>query len=617
MKYSKLNISNDIWMPSDKKIKILNSEDFKIPKFILDICNKFGLDIETFGICDKDEIKNRLDIMHMLSNDEIISEISDFHNFFASSRELPPDENSFLHYYNNDDNIYWENLKRLIGVLSKYNKYDRIKCFTDKLKNFLQYEKVEKDFANEVSVKLNNVTFLEGILELNSYGDLSNSIVVGKKMYKSTWKDGYIAKAPKWTKTIPMKIIGASSIIQKSLNTIATNRSFKSSIITDLPTSILNDIISYLYSINFFYDRNLKYVIHFIYDNSGLFIDIVSSCRKYDKFKFKFKYEDYDGFTSQDKKRIKKHSKLISNQYEISRSIESATSIYDNLFSKYGIKVGTKFKIESKQTDEEFRWYALQNIYSENKEIVNKLEQIRNYTYNNMLMLYKLSKVYSYMKKLSIINKMNICIPTIVNSGTHFKELSPIEIIDKSYNLIPITLPSIDGHIVCLTGRHGGGKSITGKSILSSVWMAQSGLPIFAKEFKTELKSVIGSIVNDDGDGSTATIFVEKVKNLLEGINKVPKGESIIFIDEIGKGTQESAGINLGKRILKTLKNNGYNVIFNSQILQLAEYAKYELDAKCFVVNKDHQFIEGIGDGQMDQLLKEKGLDQLLSVEVI
>lgn len=611
---------NDVWKTS-KKIRILNESDFEVPTFVKSLEKHFGLDISTLGLSDKDEIKSRLEIMRILMDKNIRAQMEDLDKFFRSSVTLPRTENQFLYYYDQNENPYWKNLKKFIEILEPHRHSSRINKIAEHLEQSLPLELIEKDFAKDISRKLKNVTFLEGVIKMrfdyHANDPVDNSVVVGKKVYRSTWEDGFIANIPKWTKTKFMRFVGLRKVIQKVANSFALYRSNRSSVVTNLPSCVVRDIMNFFtkdpyYSVLKLY-RDCYFTVHFMYSDNGLVVDMVGIERYVSEREFVYEFQNFAGFTSMERRRFTKNAQKTAEMYRQSDMIKGLQPIYDVLERSFSF-FSKEIKIESNVTDTQYRWYALTNIYNENQAIVNKLEHIRRYTRENMAVLNKLSKIVSYMKKLADEKKLDMCIPEITetHSGTSFNNLAPIEIFEKPEKLIPFTLPTINGHILCLTGRHGGGKSIAGKSILNSVWVAQSGLPIFAKEFKTELKTAIGSIVNDNGEGSTATVFVEKVKTLLEGIGKVPKGESIIFIDEIGKGTQETAGINLGKRILKTVKDKEYSVVFNSQILQLAEYAQSELGAKCFVVNKEHQFKEGIGDGQMDQLLKEKGLDKYL-----
>lgn len=620
---------NDVWKSSTKKITILNPQDFEVPEFIKEIKSKFNLSDDVFGSADEKEVKERLEVMKVLKNEGIMEAIDDLSKFFQKSIYLPSSENDFLFYYDQNDNPYWKAVKSLIKKLKPFREYTRIDEICSYLESKLHLEEVEMKFASEISHKLKSVTFLEGIIKMEMRGDdywryhsmddlVNTSVVVGKKAYRSTWKDGFVANVPNWTKSPLMRFLGVKSFVQKMANSFAIARANSSSTVSYLPRCVVQDILNHFNKEEFNSlrneYRNCIFTLHFLYDEHGLRIDFIGVEKEVGDHEFSFQKRNFDGFTKRERKQFKKSEKEVTNLYIRSKMLNGLQTIYDELNTEYSLF--TKyFKIESKNTDDEFRWYALNNIYNENKELVEKLEDIRRYTSLNVKTMSALGSIIKYMTKIAAEKNLNICIPEITeaHTGTTFNDLAPIEIFEKHKKLISFTLPTINGHILCLTGRHGGGKSVAGKSILSSVWMAQSGLPIFAKEFKTEIKTVIGSIVNDNGEGSTATVFVEKVKSLMEGISKVPNGESIIFIDEIGKGTQETAGINLGKRILKTVKDKGYSVIFNSQILALAEYAKDELGANCFVVDKNHQFKEGIGDGQMDELLKEKGLDKYLN----
>jgi DNA mismatch repair ATPase MutS len=208
-----------------------------------------------------------------------------------------------------------------------------------------------------------------------------------------------------------------------------------------------------------------------------------------------------------------------------------------------------------------------------------------------------------------------LCIPIIStqHDGVFFKNLVPISLVGSNLpQIIPISLDRINGQMVGLTGRHGGGKTTIGKNVLQNVYFALSGLPVFAESFHTDVKTVLGAVTNDEGGGSTATVFVQKVTNLMKEILEVPPHESLVFIDEIGKGTQHGTGLELGKAILFTLSKGGNSVLFNTQTLELAEYAQESLNAVCYKANKKFEFTKGISGGELGELVKEIGLDKFL-----
>ena len=617
---------NIIWGNHQDKITILNPKDFETPVFVKNLSKDFGLDIGTLGLINAEKIKYRLNTMKALMNEDTRRKIEDFLKFFGDNTCLPTTENEFLRQYEYKRLSYWEGVQKLINFLEQYPEVESFRNLAAELQSKMGFKEMEERMAAYILEKLKKVTFLEGVIKMkfqrkgSNYEYLDNNglisgVVVGKKMYNSTWGSGFSAPIPEWMKTNFLKATRLTKIFQKFMNIRATMKANRSSVVTYTPMSIVRDIKNCMEendTIRKYY--NYIFTIKFEYSSAGLDLEFISVENKGWSRDFKFKHSNFEGLTTKEKIRIHKEVKKINEVYKFTSSVRNCQKVYEDLDAHCDL-FKKNFTIKSPLTDEDFRWYALRNIYNEQKKLVENLEIIRKYTYEATKELDKLGDIVATMQKIAKQRNLSICIPEIIEDkkGTSFKDLAPIEIIEKSNELIPFNLPTINGHILCLTGRHGGGKSVAGKSILSSIFLAQSGLPVFAKEFKTEIKTVMGSVVNDEGEGSTATVFVEKVKNLLDGISKVPVGQSIVFIDEIGKGTQEAAGVSLGKRLLKTVKEKGYSVVFNSQILQLAEYAKDELGARCFVVDKNHNFQEGVGDGQMDELIKEKGLDKYLN----
>ncbi len=280
---------------------------------------------------------------------------------------------------------------------------------------------------------------------------------------------------------------------------------------------------------------------------------------------------------------------------------------------------GKNRRIASSGTDHDYRYFAIGHLYNHIsfREVYQRITNQRAYFFETLDQINDLSSILSKFKDKAEELNIPLCVPTISfkdHSGVSFKNLAPISLTSKTKKLVPITLERINGQIVGLTGRHGGGKTVAGKTILESVYLAQSGLPVFAESFTTDIKTVLGAVTNDEGEGSTATVFVKKVMNLMEQINLVPVNESLIFIDEIGKGTQQNSGIKLGKAILTTLSKGGNSVLFNTQILELAEYAEEHLNAVCYKVDKDHNFVKGIGEGEIMALVEEVGLDKYLEM---
>src|SRR5680860_1135614 len=328
-------------------------------------------------------------------------------------------------------------------------------------------------------------------------------------------------------------------------------------------------------------------------------------------------FSKYSAWNHNKKKPIVRAIEKAKIDFNKTIGLQKAQEVIDfiNKYSK--LQFGVNYGIDSPATNRDFRWNFLSNIYSsdENVEIYIKLRNERAWFFSRLEEILELCNKISNFQSVALRNNLPLCMPKIKNSGTGvtFLALAPIDMMNQGKKMIPFSFPSINGRMICLTGRHGRGKSVAGNSILQSLWLAQSGLPVFAESFEFDIKDVIGAIVNDEGEGSTATIFLQKAKNLLKNIQKVPVEKSLIFIDEIGKGTQEDAGMKLGVRLLKTISKNGYSAVFNTQIMDLANFAKNDLDAICLKVENNHQFSPGIGEGGMEDLIKEIGLDKYLS----
>ena len=145
------------------------------------------------------------------------------------------------------------------------------------------------------------------------------------------------------------------------------------------------------------------------------------------------------------------------------------------------------------------------------------------------------------------------------------------------------------------------------------IFIAQSGLLLYADEYTANIKTVIGSVTNEKNEkGSLATVVLKKYTNIFKELENTDKDKVLIFIDEIGKGTQELEGIQVGKDVLKELSRRGYSVVFSTQMTELAEYAESSLNALCIKVDRNHKFSQGIGAGELISLSKSVGLDKYI-----
>jgi len=648
-------IENIFWgdIESLQKINIVNPADFSEPEIVKKIKNGYLLP-DSFGLADKREIRLRNELSRfLLENPEIRGKIKEWLALAKKMLNLPNEGNDFLLTYGQENNAYWNMVGDIITELNTTEIPRRLRGLVEKLKIAKAgLESAEREMADRISEKLKNVTKMEGLLDINLFGnnDDQERLILGKKAYSAVWSSGYKIDPPKWTKNFFCKITSIRALALKIKTGIIKAKAYRSAAVLYFPKSLHEDIRKGIQNVleaplekirqiakeenkdfmkNKLFlkisrslkrikeDDSLVVTIYFRYDQDGLNIRVIGLKKNVENPDFSLSYDNFEGYSNKEKETAAEIEQQINEKVRATYEMFGILPLHEELQKNFGL-FNNWIKIQSFSTDSEFKWYAIANLYNakENVKTYKKLEDQRRELKLTLEQLDKLSRTIELFLAEAERLSLPLCVPEIKDDGqigVSFNGLAPIDMMGQNKAMTPFDLPMINGRMICLTGRHGGGKSVTGNSVIESIYLAQSGLPVFADRFSLDIKSVLGSVTNDEGDGSTATVFINKVKNLLEEIHRVPKEQSLVFIDEIGKGTQEEAGYRLGKMILSVLQGKENSVIFNTQILSLAEYAQKNLGAICLKVDKNHRFVEGIGDGQMDELIKESGLDKFLS----
>lgn len=654
---NQISMKNQIFFfegKDQKKLAILNPQDFTEPHLGISLLKDTSL-----GLADPEEIARRNEIVG------IIFRNPDFGRTVAAiadnpALKLPTNGNDFMAFYQEGQkNRYWELVDEVISAAEKEAPFSlRLSQFLEKLRTGKQhlYER-EMEFGKRVNAKLKATTVMAGYLQLylnGNHPEKEERMVIGQRAFNAAWSSNYDASIPDWAGKKLARVIGLTGLVQGLANATALRKAMRSTLITSLSGNIERDIRHAISNTIFderYWDikarqkndkavsakerddclkkdraKDLRLTVAFAYDKEGLKINIINvASLDYEPTFYPFdviESRTFDSLTMKEKAIVEKKEKLLKKEliegHQRLAGIQSWNALGKLMIGDRALEIGQNdyIKIAAPQTDAEFSSIYLQNIYTlpENRDDVAVLMKQRAFFSQGIAELEWIAEVVNYMKTIARTRELPLCVPTIVSEpGIVFKNLAPIDMLNQSQKkMVPFSFPKINGQMIALTGRHGRGKSVAGNSILQSLWLAQSGLPVFAEDFTFDVKDAIGAVTNDHGEGSTATVFVQKVKNLLENISKIPAEKSLIFIDEIGKGTQEAAGLELGKRILTTLGNGKYSVLFNTQILALAEHAHDQLGAKCFKVDDKHQFAPGIGGGEMEALVKEIGLDAYL-----
>jgi len=367
---------------------------------------------------------------------------------------------------------------------------------------------------------------------------------------------------------------------------------------------------------------NLIFQIHFVYDQDGLRFQIYN-IRFERNSDYTLKNLNFEGYSSKQEKKIKKIRQRYNDSYRHFLETKEENQIYrminlqnPNLFNESSFS-----SLDSPKCDKRFKWYAVQNLLegSEAKGTYTELKKHRKYLAKHFYQLQCVAEIATIQKKFAEKAGANLSEPEMLLNGEHLveiKELYPLHLFCNGSNtdkVIPFrNMPVLNGQMVGLTGRHAGGKTTAEEAWTDQIYLAQSGLLVFADHFRWNPKDILGMVFVERGAGSTCELLVEKIANIFKSIKGCDPSKVVIVLDELGTGTQEGSGEKLGEDVLRTLRDIGVSVIFSTQIQELAKYAEKHLDALCLSFDNKHGVRPGISDGGLDDLRKTKGLNQHL-----
>ncbi len=128
--------------------------------------------------------------------------------------------------------------------------------------------------------------------------------------------------------------------------------------------------------------------------------------------------------------------------------------------------------------------------------------------------------------------------------------------------------------VLVISGPNFGGKTVALKTLGISVLLAQAGLPVAAEEGSVVpvFKSVLADIGDDQGILSQESSFSAHLK-LLSKILTEASPETLVLLDEPGRGTDPREGAALAFSVLKTLKEKGAFVVATTHYPELKHLA--------------------------------------------
>lgn len=619
----------DTDIPKESRLRIINEGDFPKEAILKGLGIGNSPLTDSFGITDEDEIKHRIDLIQFfVANPEIMDYIRETEE---EPLRLPLFETEFLQYFNPQKihNPYWEKVINFIDMVnSAKNVPARIQEFVKTLTEVLRLEETENKMAKIMADRIQNITIVEGLVSflvkevrvvqepegISAVSlELIKSYAHGHQMFSYAVDTVVDEPYPKWTKqkVNPLNWIGigklARLIVDKK-NAFHKKQAFEEMVITEASPEIIGDIreaiekkLLAVKPISQNLDDTILH-IYFAYSKKGLRLRIYSvDCNFSSEQNFEF--DEFRGYNQERLKVIeearKDYEKIATDNC---RSLMLAKARV-GLEEKYSFLFGNDpFEAISPRMDSKHKWFAVINLYKSG--LLNQVYEASVISRKFFIShINKLDNVVDLAMKLGEKAKelkTNLSFPQILDGDEHlvsFKEIFPIHLLPglKGNGLVPISsLPDINGQMIALSGKHGGGKTVTGLTLMDNIYLAQSGLPVFGRGFKLNVKDMLGLMFIERGSGSTCQTLLKKIKNILEELKKTKPSKGFVILDEVGTGTQELDGYELGKDLLTKLNDLGISVIFSSQITSLVEFSRSKLGAGCFQVDENHRITPGI-----------------------
>ncbi|GMQ60441.1 endonuclease MutS2 [Vallitalea sediminicola] len=191
------------------------------------------------------------------------------------------------------------------------------------------------------------------------------------------------------------------------------------------------------------------------------------------------------------------------------------------------------------------------------------------------------TKMYDYIDKIKhnidalgrldiLIAKGKIAIeysavkPKIMeNINIYFKEMKNPKVInhleENNKNYIPVSI-SLKNGVTVITGANMGGKSVTIKTMVLNLLLAQMGFYVFAKEAEFSVMDFI-YLISDDMQSISKGLssFGAEIIKINEAVKDIKKSNGFIGLDEFARVTNPGEGSILLRALCKFLK--GYNTI--------------------------------------------------------
>lgn len=627
---------------------------------------------ESFGTADRDEAWRRQNLMRLLVKNDDLRNFALLNHFSNQGNIvcLPSNGQSFVNYFNPEHrNVFWEKSEEFTNIVDSIKMTDgdllndnpAVAILAETLKKeSREFEQHENAMGKHITSELLKATTIDGTvtIQLRLQDDRNNwafvvidKSAVGYRMYALNPPDESVSINPIWF-IKPLRKIGRYLLWRaENRKQREIRRWAKPIMMTECPIEVVADICVHM---NTLLRQNLEkgfplpddpkdlvdVVIRFSYRSDGLRIKVVGLSSSQE---VPWSYESSwitkmptGTFQYYSEVEINKANLLSKETRQRSYTTKLLTGFYPKLHQWFVSQIAdlvtdTGIIIDSGQSDQLFKWHHATTLCKTDKwnETYERAEAIRAYAAEHLGILCSVAKIANAFVNKAKQWKLPLTFPEIVDDGTaslSFKELWPVGLINritsgsdgvriKVSDLRPITaLGDLTGGISMITGGNGAGKTTTGEELLGVLFDASSGFPVFGKEVRLNLRTVIGSIYLERGDGSTMQLSLVKLAAVIGEVAKHPKNGTFVFWDEAGTGTTAEQGEILGMAALAKLQEIGCTILVNTQIPHLAEKAQNQLGARCFQVDMGHRIRPGIGEPNIKELAKLMGVSEVLNL---
>ncbi len=640
------------WDEKATLINFINPQEFKRS----DLLRKLGLKwlpwVDSFGTSDREEILRRQRLIRLfVENLKFTWALNDWNDLGSS---VPTRGQAFLDHFNpeNKHNPFWKKVNDVCHAFEQArNSGNEIPAEAEELFRFINatkeaQEALETEWADQVAEKIHKAAEFQGMVtirvENRGYKGQKNSRIVHSSSYGYRLYSYHLSSAYKlwdikrWMKS---KVFSAFRSFFKWINKRKVRRKYTHLFIEGLPQPIRSAINLYINNIfDRFHlkdDEQIELRCYFNYNQEGLRLRIISLDFIQER-KTRIGYapqlsDTFEGFSKTQKRQIARMNKRMQRKAQkLNRLSHRVLAALGFISKKAPNLLGYGSEIKSKEIDLKYQWPTFSGMLADNPDLAEKYSKIDNYR-KYITEQFKILKQINSIA-IAFINKAekigrSLSFPKILGPDEHlfsFEELYPIHLIGrkkrgngneqiKAKDIVPIrSLVPLNGQMLAFTGQNASGKTVAEEAIVHEIFCAQSGFPTFGIKVALNPKSKIGMVLLERGDGSTVQLMVEKMARVLKEVKESAQNGSVVVLDEVGTGTNSSAGIAIGQKFLQAFAKAGCSMVFSTQIPELAQFTEEELEAICFNFEFDHTISPGIGTSDADRLIEQLGVDELL-----